>query len=353
MESFWRKEVESSTPSFESKSGTSASSTSNLSRATTTVDDGAGDPKGSLGLNLLHSPSESNVDFIFVHGLGGGSRKTWSKTGSLSHYWPQEWLPKDPVFRNTRIHSFGYNSDYARGGDNCLNIHHFGKSLLGEISTSPHLAHSNTAIVLIGHSMGGLVIKKAYILAAQHDLYASLRRRFHSMYFLATPHRGSDSAKILKNLLHFAFSSRAYISELQKGSSVIQTINDDFRQHSTGIDLWSFYETEHFDMGIFSRIIVDPDSAVLGFREEKQMPMNADHRSICKFETPNDRNYLILRNALAQTVDNVIEQGMLFPVYVDLDLEDVPTSSKKRSGPSHLFVWRHTDCDSSQVTQRV
>ncbi|OTA85839.1 hypothetical protein M434DRAFT_400064 [Hypoxylon sp. CO27-5] len=309
IKSFKGKERDHSMSStFGSKSSISNSSASGLSRAPTIVEDDTEDIKGPLGLNLLYAPSEPRIDVIFVHGLGGGSRKTWSKTKSLDHFWPQEWLPKDPAFKDVRIHSFGYNSDYVKGSDNCLNIRHFGKSLLGEMSTSPHLANSDTAIILIGHSMGGLVIKKAYMLAKQDSLYESLGSRFYAIYFLATPHRGSDSAKTLKNLLQFTFSPRAYVGDLQRGSGTIQAINDDFRQCSTNLDLWSFYETQHLDIGVFSRMIVDPDSAVLGFRGEKQMPMNANHRSICKFESPNDQNYLVLRNALVTTISSAIKR---------------------------------------------
>ena len=279
-------------------------------RTTPFTNDGVDDPRGPLGLNLLHSPPEPLIDLIYVHGLGGGSRKTWSKTSSITHYWPQEWLPKDSAFKHVRMHSFGYDSDYAKSKDNCLNIHHFGKSLLGEMSTSPYLSQTNTAIVLIGHSMGGLVIKKAYMLARQGAAYKTLTERIHTIYFLATPHRGSDSAKLLNNILHIAYSSRAYITDLERGSGAVQAINDEFRNYSADIDLWSFYETQKLRIGVLSTLIVDPDSATLGYREEKQMPMNADHRSICKFETPTDANYVILRNALASTVQIISNLGV-------------------------------------------
>jgi len=268
------------------------------------------DPRGSLGLNLLYSPSEPDVDFIFVHGLGGGSRKTWSKTSSIAHFWPQQWLPKDPAFNSVRIHSFGYDSDWVKGKENCLNIHHFGKSLLGELSTSPYLSNANTSIVLIGHSMGGLVIKKAHMLARQASGYEALAERLHTIFFLATPHRGSDSAKLLNNILHMTYSSRAYVAELERGSGAIQSINDEFRKYSADIVLWSFYETQMLKLGLLSSLIVDPDSATLGYPDEKQMPMNADHRSICKFDTTTDPNYVILRNALASTVDSITKRGM-------------------------------------------
>ena len=289
------------------------SSTSTL-LPTTFTEDSVDDLKGLLGLNLLHSPSEPLIDFIFVHGLGGGSRKTWSKTSSITHYWPQDWLPKDPAFKNVRVHSFGYDSDWIRGKDNCLNIHQFGKSLLGEMSTSPSLSHAHTPIVLIGHSMGGLVIKKAYMLARQGAAYQALAERVQTIYFLATPHRGSDSAKLLNNILHIAYSSRAYVADLERGSVTVQSINDEFRNYSVDIDLWSFYETQKLKMGVISTLIVDPDSATLGYPGEKQMPMNADHRSICKFDTLTDPNYVTLRNALASTVQSISNLGKVYLV---------------------------------------
>jgi pimeloyl-ACP methyl ester carboxylesterase len=147
-----------------------------------------------MGLNLLFEPSEPLVDLIFVHGLRGGSRKTWSKTNDPYHYWPTAWLPRDPEFKNVRIHSFGYNSDWGETKQSFLNIHDFGKSLLLAIHDSPHVrAPGDTSLILVGHSMGGLVSKKAYVLARQDSAFQALAQRFYGIVFLATPHRGSDA----------------------------------------------------------------------------------------------------------------------------------------------------------------
>ncbi|KAJ2994689.1 hypothetical protein NUW58_g1486 [Xylaria curta] len=273
--------------------------------------DDLSDPIGPLGLNLLYSPPQPIADIVFVHGLGGGSRKTWSKTESLNQYWPKEWLPKDAAFENVRIQSFGYNSDWAKSKDNCLNLHHFGKALLGHLATSPSILSFNTPIILVGHSMGGLVMKKAYILARQDATYETLANRVHSMYFLATPHKGSDSARLLKNILQATALSRDYVGDLEKGSAALRIINDEFRQYSREVSLWSFYETEKLNIGVLGVLIVDPESATLGYPDEKQMPMNADHRSICKFEAPSDPNYIVLRNALAATVNAVRDSASI------------------------------------------
>ncbi len=281
-------------------------------KAVTVTDDCVGDLKGRLGCNLLHSPSEPLLDFVFVHGLGGGSRTTWSKTNSVTHYWPQGWLPRGPAFKNVRVHSFGYNADWVKGSGNCLNIRHFGRSLLGEMRTSPYLGDAGTPIVLIGHSIEGLVIKEAYLLARQNAAYEILAKRFLTIYFLATPHRGSDSAKLLNNILQAVYSSLSYVTDLKPSSMAIQTNNDHFRNFAASIDLWSFYETQMLCMDrLFSTLIVDPESATLGYSEEKQMPTNADRRSIRKFDSINDPNHLIIRNALAFTVNGISKIGMV------------------------------------------
>lgn len=208
------------------------------------------------------------------------------------------------MFRAARVHTFGYESHYLKGkGKDLLNVHHFGKSLLGELTTSPALKDAETPIIAIGHSMGGLVIKKAFILANQDPAHHALARRFAVMYFLATPHRGANSARLLKNILK-AVESRAYVADLEPNSGTIQVINDEFRHYSSHLELRSFYETQ--TMKYFASPIVDPESAVLGYPGEKQMPMTADHRTICKYDSRSDPNYVIIRNALASSISAII-----------------------------------------------
>ena len=270
-----------------------------------TGDESSDDVRGPLGFNLLHEPSEPLIDFVFVHGLRGGSRKTWSKTNNLAHYWPKEWLPIDSKFKNVRIHSFGYNSDWGEKGSSVLTIHDFGQALLGGMFTSPYLnaLECNTPLVMIGHSMGGVVIKKAFLLAKQDPQFNALARRFHSIFFLATPHRGADSAQLLHNMIKLSFlhNEKAYISDLIPNSGAIQVINDEFRHAYQGLHLWSFFETLSTSVGL----IVEKDSAIIGLPGERIQLLNADHRHVCKFDDPVDPNYRTLRNSLASTIDSI------------------------------------------------
>lgn len=104
------------------------------------------DLKGPLGLTTVHNPSESAIaELVFVHGLGGGSRSTWSKEPDL--FWPQVWLPQDNAFRDVRIHTFGYKSNWDR--TSTLNIHDFAKSLLGSLHDCPHIPKGSTVCFVL------------------------------------------------------------------------------------------------------------------------------------------------------------------------------------------------------------
>lgn len=100
-------------------------------------------PKGPLGLTTLIEPLGLAVaDLVFVHGLGGGSRSTWTKDSDASLFWPQEWLQADAGFRDIRVHSFGYNSDLEK--QSILNIHDFARALLGSLLDCPRIPRDST-----------------------------------------------------------------------------------------------------------------------------------------------------------------------------------------------------------------
>ncbi|KAL9593831.1 MAG: hypothetical protein Q9179_005678, partial [Wetmoreana sp. 5 TL-2023] len=165
-----------------------------------------------------------------------------------------------------------------------------------------------TKIVLIAHSMGGLVAKKAYILAREDPSAKELASRIHTLYFLATPHRGSDLTKILMNIMKVSFGQKAFVGELDRNSASIDSINDSFRHHAEDLQLWSFYETVPSSLILTSTLIVDKASATLGYAKERTSLLNADHRGVCKFDLPGDPNYKTLRNAFVTTIDAILSE---------------------------------------------
>ncbi|KAI1733792.1 hypothetical protein F4680DRAFT_440553 [Xylaria scruposa] len=282
-----------------------AASTGSVSNASTGT--AAETAKGSLGLNLLFEPSEPRLDIIFVHGLQGGSRKTWSlhPTDPLT-YWPSEWLPHEPGFRHARTHSFGYDSDWRRTAASSLTVHDFALALLADIKHSQAFKRNeDTPIVFVAHSMGGLVIKKAYLLATRNETYKDISSRIHSMYFLGTPHRGSDSAAYLKAYLSLPLptGAKSFVKELMPDSQTVHDINYEFRYACAHLKLFSFFESQP-TAGI---MIVEKQSAVIGLPNEEEQYLPADHRHICKFESDQDPGYLIVMRKLKATVEDVLK----------------------------------------------
>ncbi|KAK3986076.1 hypothetical protein QBC44DRAFT_144648 [Cladorrhinum sp. PSN332] len=281
------------------------------------------DVKGPLGLTTLHEPAPpiaAVADIIFVHGLGGGSRKTWSFSPHPEEFWPQAWLSRDGEFCDVRVHTFGYKADWDERKESILDIHGFGKTLLAALLNEPAIRRSDTRIILVGHSMGGCVAKKAYILANQDPTASDLSRRVHSMFFLGTPHRGSDMAGLLDNVLRATFGTwgkKPFVADLTPNSAALDSINDSFRHVAPALRLWSFYETLPVRQGIGSRLVVDQYSATLQYHNEQIVPLNADHRHVCKFSTPSDPNYQIIRNALLTAVDLVRAASAVPVSYAD------------------------------------
>lgn len=151
--------------------------------------------------------------------------------------------------------------------------------------------------MLVGHSMGGLVIKRAYISAKKSKEYAALATRIQGALFLATPHRGSDLAQVLSKLLHLIGGNRPFVVDLNRDSLELRSISNEFPDLSQDMLLYSFYETVPIGFAIKS-LVVERDLATIGYGNERRDYLYADHRNVCKYDNRNDPNYLTVRNAL-------------------------------------------------------
>jgi hypothetical protein len=102
--------------------------------------------KGPLGLVQLHESPDALIDFIFIHGLGGGSQKTWSSASRPYHYWPKHWLSREEAFARVCIHSFGYKADWTEKNESLSSIHDFARSLINALYCDSGIRRGNVGV---------------------------------------------------------------------------------------------------------------------------------------------------------------------------------------------------------------
>lgn len=167
--------------------------------------------------------------------------------------------------------------------------------------------------------MGGLVVKRAYILArlpTQKPGFSSIASRVQAMLFLATPHRGADDASMLSKILSLSLvGTKPFVLDLQRNSQATQSINDEFPAFCQDLQLFSFYET--LPTKYVGSIIVGKDLATLGYDNERTAYLEADHRGVCKYATKRDPNYQTVRNSLAKVIDDFRSRETASRVMID------------------------------------
>jgi hypothetical protein len=191
---------------------------------------------------VLHNPEPrpaNPVQIIFVHGLNGSKRRTWTHSESKFN-WP-EWLRNEKGLQNVRIATFGYNSSSNVLAPNSnLSIPDFANQLLLYLD---QLNYRDGSVCV---PLTALTVGSDYIIEAFNNPdYASLHKDIVAVVFLGTPHQGSDLARILDVILTASFSSRNFVEELHPNSDVLEAINHNFRHRVEKLKLISFFETEN------------------------------------------------------------------------------------------------------------
>ncbi|KAI8958212.1 hypothetical protein F5Y11DRAFT_336860 [Daldinia sp. FL1419] len=272
---------------------------------------------GPLGLTVVYTPKNARkADIIFIHGLGGTSRWTWSKNRDPELFWPSKFLPLEPDVCLARILTFGYNANFLKAGSIGVSVLDFAKDFLfslkyGNDSQNKDLNMGDVPLIFIVHSMGGLIIKEAYIQGQNDPEYQSIVKAISAIIFLATPHRGTYLAETLNRILQTTMVSnpKPYISDLVNNSLTLQRLNEQFRHIAPRLDIVSFYETQPTSV-VFKRImVVEKDSSVLGYPGEISKPLNADHHGVCKYESPHDPDYIAVKNVLKSLLKKSISKS--------------------------------------------
>ncbi|KAG6368892.1 hypothetical protein INS49_003110 [Diaporthe citri] len=238
---------------------------------------------GPLGLNVVYTPDNGRkVDIIFIHGLGGTSKWTWSKHRNTELFWPLTFLPLEQDLCLARILTFGYNASFQKAGNVSLSLLDFAKDLLfdlkyGKDPDMDELDMGKVPIIFVVHSMGGLVVKEARLI-----------------------YKG----KTIRNSV--MLNSKQYVAELARNSLTLQKLNEQFRHIAPRLDIVSFYETMPTRIKSARVMVLEKESSVLGYPGEVSKALSADHHGICKYEGPQDPNYITIRNVLKSLVGKIL-----------------------------------------------
>ncbi|KAI9740439.1 MAG: hypothetical protein M1834_005019 [Cirrosporium novae-zelandiae] len=154
----------------------------------------------------------------------------------------------------------------------------------------------NRPVLFICHSLGGIVMKKAMIIANERlMLYKSLLHSVKACIFFGVPHRGADIAywgRFVANLLDYGQLglkvNKNLIDALVKNSPTLANISRQFVERGTQLQIRTFFETEK--MG--NQVIVDEDSATLHLPNETPVGIDGtNHKTMCKFDDAESPKY--------------------------------------------------------------
>jgi hypothetical protein len=236
-----------------------------------------------------HTPADSEVDFVFIHGLRGGL-KTWrvfqpDKKKSEIKLWPSMCL-KDQ-YPTVRLLAFTYEAPlwYATHKqhyseiDVKKNFDEMALSLRSALADAG-VGRNGKKVVFVTFSMGGLVAKRALV---DDPL---LRENTLGIVFFATPHLGSpiaDYAYYASGVGGLLVSP--FVADLSRKSKQVLSLHESFMSTCKGIPTLSVCETAQSEIGAGIKAMIVPYESCSACREDGKAMLageNVDHESVSK-----------------------------------------------------------------------
>ncbi|KFY32634.1 hypothetical protein V493_00017 [Pseudogymnoascus sp. VKM F-4281 (FW-2241)] len=283
------------------------------------------------GLNIWSTGappgSTTEVDIVGVQGLGSHPFFTWvnkvqdpesKPTRKLvEKLWtrkdkttpkqdgqirPQEFMwPRDllvPLFTNARVATYSYKS----GQGVKTTLRQLAEQFLNILSQHRQKPDERQRpLILIGHSLGGLVIQQALVIAALNRDFRELRLSVAGVIFLGTPFQGSNAAVLGKRLAQVTGGDLSLLELLQKDNPNLHALAKDFCDSHHEWDFVCFYEDTDADFTLLKTRVVTASSATLSGR--RMIFLNTDHSGLNKFSGENDENYALLLPEIQRMVD--------------------------------------------------
>lgn len=243
----------------------------------------------------VHKASEPDaLDVVFVHGLGGDARNTWMHNPKdHSTLWPS-WIGEEV---ECNVWVAGYGAALSGWTDAAMHLSDLGESLFSALQAEQDL--QGQRIVLVGHSLGGLVIKSGMTQAQTlgDPLRLALLERITGVVFVGTPHQGASLATVAHNL-RLLLRTNAQVTNMVSDDPWLHLLNSQFRnlhvQRNFGVRV--FFESKGVFIGrrIFGlalggrQLIVDRNSSDPGIAGVIPTAIDGDHIEIAKPKSRQD-----------------------------------------------------------------
>lgn len=168
------------------------------------------------------------------------------------HMWLESILPDKIPF--ARIMTFGYNSTIAFSSS-AAKLEDKSVELINRLSMKRSSVENGSTrpIVFVCHSLGGILVKKALILAYERSSdthYRNILDNTKAIAFLGVPHRGADAAwwfsfaaSALKGATLGTSTHTALVKDLQNASPTLATISKQFVDRGQPLKIYTFFET--------------------------------------------------------------------------------------------------------------
>lgn len=239
---------------------------------------------------------------IFIHGLDGHYKKTWSEAKNKKNFWP-EWLVGHE--KNICIWSVEYGAKAIYFYDDSMALKTRAENIAEQIYIIEEL--KGREIMLIGHSMGGLIIKQMIRLSFDQEHREEARLFLSSISgiaFLGTPHAGSDLSTLgntlpIRIILKiFCHNPSVITASLSRNNADLRELNQWYREWDKKFTLTRLIIGESKKTKFWG-MIVKSDSSDPGLTT-RMFHVDKNHTYLSKPESKDDEVFRHIKNFVSQ-----------------------------------------------------
>lgn len=226
----------------------------------------------------------AGIALVFVHGVFGDARGTWTNGNGQSFF---DLIHKHPkIDKPVDIYAFGFPSNKVRAGS--FSISDASKSLFDKLEY--HDLNKYPTVIFVAHSMGGLVVMRTLL-----D-YPEYRQRAPLVVMYATPQEGAQIS--------------ALAAAVSDNGGLEQMLPADRNGYLQLLDTqWKLQDKKSrpaivcaFEKKPMASVMIVPWTSATRFCDGPGTPVSENHLGIVKPDGPDHDSVIVLVNALNANV---------------------------------------------------